>query len=63
MCWTTKSTSLKRLGKNKGVCASRESSELINLPLALITPSIKCKSRSLMVFFTSIVTLILGLAK
>ena len=58
-----KSTSLERLGKNNGVWASRESSGLINLPLALITTLTKCKSRSLIVFLTSIVKLILDESK
>ena len=63
MCWTIRSTNLERLGMKRGVWASRGYSEWINLPWALMTLLMRCKFRSLMVFLTSMPTLILGLTR
>ena len=63
MCVIIKSTNLDLLVKNKGVFAFKGSSECINLPSALIVLLTRLRLSSLMVFFTSMLTLILGFNK
>ena len=51
------------LARKNGVLASKGSSACSSLPLALMVLSIKTRLSSLMVFFTSKLTLILGFNK
>ena len=63
MCVIIKSTNLDLFDKNSGVFASKGSSACVNLPSALMVLLIRVRLSSLVVFFTSILTLILGLNK
>ena len=59
MCVIIKSTNLDLFGKKSGVFASKGNSACSNLPLALMVLLIRVRLSSLMVFFTSTLTLIL----
>ena len=59
----SKSTKHDLLGKKKGVIASTGKSDCPSLPLAGMMSFSKYKLSCLMVFFTSALTLILGLLR